>query len=238
MRGEPCSLVKEHPLTKECPPAIFDPIYCIGSKFSPMSAHPGASFVSASIASNAMHITGKKLCVILHRRLLNNIANAVRTRNYTVLTVTWCCSECCVSSGLDFKAANGSVCTSLLVQVFASMTLSRCKCDISALSKHLKGRRPPPPFQTCKVLRPWVLFHETTLLDISTFAGTYSHCYSNTSTQNPSHHCCNVNCKYRQHTSSCRSTPAWALSSSLTTSSSLAAIRAVLLLHCTWEIER
>ena len=49
------------------------------------------------------------------------------------------------------------------------------------------------------------------------------------------------NCKYRQHTSSCRSTPAWALSSSLTTSMwppLLACIRAVLPLHCTREVER
>ena len=81
-----------------------------------------------------MHITGKKLCVILHRRLLYNIDNAVRTLNYTVLTVTWCCSECCVSSGLDFKATNGSVCTLLFVQLFASITLSRCKCDMGTLS--------------------------------------------------------------------------------------------------------
>ena len=74
-----------------------------------------------------------------------------------------------------------------------------------------------------------------------TFACTNSHWYSNTCTQNPSHQWCNVNCKYRQHTSSCRSTPAQALSSSLTTSTwppALAHIRAVLPSNCTREVER
>ena len=78
------------------------------------------------------------------------------------------------------------------------------------------------------------------VLYVSTFACTNSHCYSNISTQNPSHQWCNVKCKYRQHTSSCRFTPARALSSSLTTSMwppSLAYIRAVLPLHCTREVE-
>ena len=39
------SLVKKSPLTKECPPPTFGPIFCIGSKFTWMRAHPGASFV-------------------------------------------------------------------------------------------------------------------------------------------------------------------------------------------------
>ena len=79
------------------------------------------------------------------------------------------------------------------------------------------------------------------VLYVSTFACTIPHCYSNTSTQNPSHQWCNVNCKYRQHTSSCRSTPARALSSSLTTSMwppPLARVRAVLPSHCTREVEK
>jgi len=31
------------------------------------------------------------------------------TMSYTMLTVTWCHSECCVPSGLNFEAAGGSV---------------------------------------------------------------------------------------------------------------------------------
>ena len=38
-----------------------------------------------------------------------DVANAVRTVSYTMLTVTWCRSECCVPSGLDFEAAGDSV---------------------------------------------------------------------------------------------------------------------------------
>ena len=35
-----------------------------------------------------------------------DVANMVHCASYTVLTVTWCCSECCE---LDFKAAGSSV---------------------------------------------------------------------------------------------------------------------------------
>ena len=57
-----CSFVKEHP------PPIFGPIFCIGSKFVWMSAHPGASIawlMSAHMefekhTPSAMHIWAKK----------------------------------------------------------------------------------------------------------------------------------------------------------------------------------
>ena len=64
-----------------------------------------------------------------------------------MLTVTWCRSECCVLSGLDFEATGGSICTLLFVQLFASMAMSHCKHDIGALHglmrKHLKEHTPP-----------------------------------------------------------------------------------------------
>ena len=51
-----CSLTKEHPLMKECPPPSFGPISCVGSKFTRMSAHSGAYFVCSlrSTASSTM----------------------------------------------------------------------------------------------------------------------------------------------------------------------------------------
>jgi len=68
-----------------------------------MSAHPGASFTwnLRNTVASAMHIGGKKLCVILHRLLqgifaLTNVANGACTASYTMLMVTWCLSECCV----------------------------------------------------------------------------------------------------------------------------------------------
>ena len=66
---ETLSVAKKGPFTKEYPPSTFGPISCIGSKFIWMSAHPGASFASSlrSTASSAMRVSGKKLCVILHR---------------------------------------------------------------------------------------------------------------------------------------------------------------------------
>ena len=38
------SLAKKGPLTKRAPPPTFGTISCIGSKFTRMSAHPGANF--------------------------------------------------------------------------------------------------------------------------------------------------------------------------------------------------
>ena len=55
-----------------------------------------------------------------------------------MLTVTSCCSECCVPSGLDFEPAGDSVVR-----------------GISRKSAH------PPLLQTCKMLCPWALFRET-----------------------------------------------------------------------------
>jgi len=43
-----------------------------------------------------------------------NEANAVCIMGYTMLTITWCISECCVLSGLDFDAAGDSVVHCLL----------------------------------------------------------------------------------------------------------------------------
>ena len=62
------SLAKERPLPKERPSPTFGPISCIGSKFTRMSAHHGASFAWSlkSTASSAMRISGKKLRVVLH----------------------------------------------------------------------------------------------------------------------------------------------------------------------------
>ena len=78
-------------LTKDRLPPTFGPFSCTWSKFTLVSAHPGARFMWSlrSTASTAMHTWGKKLCVILHRRHL--------------------CVDSCVPSRLNFKATGGSV---------------------------------------------------------------------------------------------------------------------------------
>ena len=43
----------------------------------------------------------------------------LRYASYTMLTVTYSCSKCCVSSGHDFEAATGLCCT--LTFVFESI---------------------------------------------------------------------------------------------------------------------
>ena len=59
-----CSLGKDRPLTKEHPPPTFGSISHIGSKFTQMRAHPGASFAWSlrSTASSAMHSEVRTLC--------------------------------------------------------------------------------------------------------------------------------------------------------------------------------
>ena len=59
--GKYHSLAKKGSLMKEHPPPTFGPVSCIGSKFSQMSAHPGATFKWSlrSMASSAMRISGK-----------------------------------------------------------------------------------------------------------------------------------------------------------------------------------
>ena len=38
-----------------------------------------------------------------------------------MLMVTWCCSECCVPSGLDFEAAGGFVCSIIYFEDIESL---------------------------------------------------------------------------------------------------------------------
>ena len=49
-------------------------------------------------------------------------------------TVTWCYSQYCVLSGLNFKATGWLSCRLLFVQLFAAKALSYCKHDMDALS--------------------------------------------------------------------------------------------------------
>ena len=87
------------------------------------------------------------------------------TATYTTLTVTWCHSECCVPSGLNFEAIGGFRCRLLFVQLFASRA---CKHDMSTHSwfnSETFEIAPTPLFgRLFKVLHPLVLFRETTVL--------------------------------------------------------------------------
>ena len=75
-----------------------------------------------------------------------------------------------VPSGLDFEAAGGSVVCYCLSNYLLRGHRSRCKHDMGALSVkcgNIRKSAHPPLWQTCKVLRPWALFRETTVLWIS-----------------------------------------------------------------------
>ena len=49
------------------------------------------------------------LYLVLVRHLAYmDVGNAACTAKYIMLTVTWCCSEYCVPSGLNFQVSGGS----------------------------------------------------------------------------------------------------------------------------------
>ena len=93
-----------------------------------------------------------------------DVGNAVRTAIYTMLTVTWCHSECCVPSGFALKLLVFLLYIIIII-CFEGIKLLETwhgrscmvKCQNTQKSTH------PPVWQTCKVLCPWVLFHETTV---------------------------------------------------------------------------
>ena len=146
------SLVKEPPLTKACPPT-FGPISCIESKFTWMSVHPRASFMWSLIKHNLKRYANltKKLHVILHQRkgifAYTDVANAVHTASTTTLTVTWCRSKCCVSSGLKFEATGGYIVHYCFLNYLLRAHRVCCKHDMGALSwwkwKHSKEHLAP-----------------------------------------------------------------------------------------------
>ena len=49
-----------------------------------------------------------------------------------MLTVTWCHSECCVASGLDFEVSGGSV---VCYQLYVSRASNHWKHDVGVLSR-------------------------------------------------------------------------------------------------------
>ena len=101
-----------HSLTKKHPPPTFGPISCIVSKFTWMSALKSTLTEFERHSLKCMHIWGKKLCVILHRRLLQcsfgctDVANAVCTASYTMLMVPF---RVLCAVGHDLEVDGGSV---------------------------------------------------------------------------------------------------------------------------------
>ena len=73
-----------------------------------------------------------------------------------MLTATWYCSECCVPSGFDFEPSGDSV-----VRCCFSNYLDQGHGHSVGLNAETLERA--PLWQTCKVLCPWALFHETTV---------------------------------------------------------------------------
>ena len=90
----------------------------------------------------------------LNRQMQTDAANVVHTTSYTMLTVIWCRSECCVRSGLNFEAAGGSL------YVIACPII----CCLRTLAD-LQGAPPMGPFsQDCAVLASLKMFYKHCIL--------------------------------------------------------------------------
>ena len=88
----------------------------------------------------------------------------LHSTSYTMLMVTCCHSECCVSSGLDFEAVGGSI----VPYCLCLRGSSHCKYDMGTLlwliaCGSIQKSVHSPLWQTCKVLHPWGLLCETTV---------------------------------------------------------------------------
>ena len=164
MQGSIYSILSFHTVVY----SLCNPFSCRGSKFTRMSAHPGVSFTRSlrSTASSTIHIWGKKLHVILHRKLVQgifvwaDIPDVVGTASYTILMPfrVLCVVRTWLGICWWFR------CTLLFVALRVS---SSCKHDMGTLlwlNTELLERVPTPPLrQICTVLCPLALFHETTV---------------------------------------------------------------------------
>ena len=100
---------KEHPLTKEHPNPSFGPIYLYRVNVH-SNEFPPWNKLRVELRSTASSIINTSPKVNTTRHLcVDGLSNAVHTTSYTMLMVTWYRSECCVSSGLNFKVAGCSV---------------------------------------------------------------------------------------------------------------------------------
>ena len=142
---------------KECPLPTFGLFSCIGSKFTWMSPHPRMSFVWSlrSTATSAMHISGKKLWVILHWRHL-----CIEGHSYRELQ--WCGAVLCAVRA-QLWSRWWSYCMLLFVQLLASRAFICYKHDMGTLS-WLNVELLKTFWQTCRwhsfaVNITWALFH-------------------------------------------------------------------------------
>ena len=99
-----------------------------------------------------LHIWSKKFCATSLKVIMRTYLMWYAP-SYTMLTVTWCCSECCVLSGLNFVATGGSVaCYCLSNYLLWGHGVAINICGSNWKSAH------PPLWRTCKVLCPWAIF--------------------------------------------------------------------------------
>ena len=145
-----CSLTKERPLLKEHPPPSFGSISCIGSKFARMSTHPGASYVwpvectrgvweehlqahvrISMVRNFVLYFTECYYKAALHRRMYSLVQHAPQAKPYIL---TWCAVQPSVACDQALTSKPLVALLYVIVQLFASRALSRCKHDMGALS--------------------------------------------------------------------------------------------------------
>ena len=111
------SLMNDHLLLKQYPPLLLKFLYgikvhsnecltwsklCMEFEMHSLQHYPYLGWETS--CNTSLKVTMKHLCV--DERSYNS---GSRILSYTMFTVTRCCSECCVPSGLNFKAAGDSI---------------------------------------------------------------------------------------------------------------------------------
>ena len=94
--------------------------------------------------------------------------------------LTWCLSEYCVPSRLDFEAAGDCAYCILFAQLFALRASSFDMGALSWLNVEVLERVPTPLWRTGKELHPWALFQGTAVFPFLGFQtrkkpDTFSH---------------------------------------------------------------
>ena len=144
---------------KEHPPPTFALISCscMGSKFTQMSAHAGGSFTRSL---RYFTVTTRQLCV--DRRSKRSVHSELRHAYGDGAVQSVVCHEDSTSK-LLMVLLSIIICPVICFEGIKSL-LTWHGCSFVIKCRNTQKTTHSPLWQTCNVLRPWVLFCETAVL--------------------------------------------------------------------------
>ena len=152
---------KSYCLAKEHPTPTFGPIFCIRSKFTWMSTHPGVSFmwlIKAHLWSVEKHSV-KRYAYLRVRKLNFTFSGGVALcrswligvlASYTMLMVVFCCSECCIPSEIELPSPVAPlyviICTITILLWICRQSWKASMGALLWINVETHKRAPTPPF--------------------------------------------------------------------------------------------